>query len=109
MSKLLFIEDDDIVGLSNALRDALERRGIVFKEDGTGEFDYPFGEAIDPYDGLTATHEEPLYLHPYGHGGCGSGGCGGRITTGSCGSGGCGGFHIPSYGGCGYAPSYPRC
>lgn len=30
MSKLLFIDSDDIEGLSEALREALERRGVVF-------------------------------------------------------------------------------
>lgn len=90
MNKLLFIEDDDIVGLSNALRDALERRGIVFKEDGTGEFDYPFGE-----------YEEPLYLRLYRQGGCGSSGCGCRSGS-ACG----GSTYVSSHVGCG---GFPRC
>lgn len=87
MGKLLFIDSDDINGLSEALKGALERRGVIFKGDKYGEFDYPSDDEepdIDPYMGVM-----PSY------GGCG--GSGNRSA--SCGSGGCGvGYNY-----------YPRC
>ena len=86
MGKLLFIDSDDINGLSEALKGALERRGVIFKGDRYGEFDYPTSDDeepdIDPYLGVM-----PSY------GGCGGGshfdtrqsfgGCG---VSGSCGA-----------------------
>ena len=101
MSKLLFIDSDDINALSEALKDALERRGVIFKGDRYGEFDYPTSDDeepdIDPYMGVM-----PSY------GGCG--GSGNRSA--SCGYGGCG-SHISScgvhYGSCGDNYFYPRC
>ena len=99
MGKLLFIDSDDINGLSEALREALERRGVVFKKSGTGEFDYPTTDDeepdIDPYLG-NMPNGSSSFLHPYGHGGCGSGGCGCRSGS-ACG----GSTYEPSYGGCG--------
>lgn len=114
MSKLLFIDSDDINALSEALKGALERRGVIFKGDKYGEFDYPSDEEepdIDPYLGVM-----PSY-----------GGCGGRGVSGSCGAtdrwlfqesggnyGGCGGSGNRSAscgsGGCGVGYNYyPRC
>ena len=107
MGKLLFIDSDDINGLSDALRNALERRGIVFGQGTTDEFDYPMDEDdepdIDPYIGRmpvrrvsspTKYDENDRWL--FQESGGSYGGCGG----GSCGR--------PSQGGCGYY-SYPRC
>jgi len=113
MGRMLYIDSDDINGLSEALQEALERRGINF-----GEFGYPETEDeeedIDPYLGvmpkwkpIKKTDDDDNWLFQesggvrYNSGACGYtptvklyGGCGG----GSCG-GGCG--YTPSYGGCG--------
>ena len=110
MGKLLFIDSDDINGLSEALRNALSRRGINFGNDTTGEFDYPHCDDeepdFDPYLGITPkptrkkNYDEDdrwLFQESGGsYGSCGGSGCGG----GSC------GCRRPSYGGCGggYAP-----
>ena len=106
MGKLLFIDSDDINGLSDALRNALERRGIVFGQGTTDEFDYPMDENdepdIDPYIGIMPVrrvsppikddNDRWLFQESGGsYGGCGGGSCG-----------------RPSYGGCG-GYSYPRC
>ena len=80
MGNLLFIDSDDINGLSEALKNALERRGISFRRDTIGEFGYP-------------TEDEEPDIDPF------FGGCGGwadEFSYGSCG------------GGCGRA-TYPRC
>ena len=111
MGKLLFIDSDDINGLSEALINALSRRGINFGNDMTGEFDYPYGDDeepdFDPYLGITPkptrkkTYDEDdrwLFQESGGsYGGCGGGGY----------YGGCGGGR-PSYGGCGGGYT-PRC
>ena len=44
MGKLLFIDSDDVNGLSEALKGALERRGVIFKGDGYGEFGFPVSD-----------------------------------------------------------------
>lgn len=98
MSKLLFIDSDDIEGLSEALREALERRGVVF---GRSEYDYPDEDDepdIDPYLGnmppfrkkrrYAEDHSNEKFLFQET----------GGVIPGSCG-GGCG--YTPSYGGCG--------
>lgn len=105
MGKLLFIDSDDIETLSEALQDALERRGVRFNSNGSGEFDYPTSDDeiddIDPYIGVMPKmpnrHKESItrggddnWLFQE------SGGV--RYNSGSCG-GGCG--YTPSYGGCG--------
>ena len=127
MSKLLFIDSDDINALSEALKGALERRGVIFKGDKYGEFGFPVSDEeehdIDPYLGV---------MPSYGDCGGGShfdtrqsfGGCG---VSGSCGAtdrwlfqesggnyGGCGGSGNRSAscgsGGCGVGYNYyPRC
>jgi hypothetical protein len=135
MGKLLFIDSDDIETLSEALQDALERRGVRFNSNGSGEFDYPSTddeeEDIDPYlgrmpftpgkrglDKLTIDNDDESFTI----GGCGvcrSGSyCGGSAYTphyGGCGShiGACGSWEEPhvhhSGGGCGDSYYYPRC
>ena len=105
MGKLLFIDSDDIQTLSEALKVALERRGVRFNSNGSGEFDYPTSDDeiddIDPYIGVMPKmpnrHKESItrggddnWLFQE------SGGV--RYNSGSCG-GGCG--YTPSYGGCG--------
>ena len=115
MGNLLFIDSDDINGLSDALRNALERRGIVFGQGTTDEFDYPRDEDdepdIDPYIGRmpvrrvsspTRYDENDRWL--FQESGGSYGGCGGHVCS-SCGGGSCG---RPSYSGCG-GYSYPRC
>lgn len=107
MSKLLFIDSDDIVGLSEALRKALERRGVRFICNGRGEFDYPSDDEdepdIDPYLGVMP-HRSQNHEHKQIYGGCGG------KTYGSCGQevapsyGGCGGG-----GSCGYSDNYGHC
>lgn len=81
MGKLLFIDSDDINGLSDALRNALERRGVRFR---TGGFDFPTTDDeipdIDPFYG-----NMPGNVHISG-GSCGGGGCGGYVEhRSSCG------------------------
>jgi hypothetical protein len=82
MGNLLFIDSDDINGLSDALRNALERRGVRFRNGG---FDFPTTDDeipdIDPFYG-----DMPGSVH---------------ISGGSCGGGGCGRAYVESYGGCG--------
>lgn len=108
MGNLLFIDSDDINGLSDALRNALERRGIKFR-DYTGEFGYPTDDDeepdIDPYLGVMPSVGRPIRHNDddrwlfqesggsYGYGGCGSGGCGNRSA--SCGGSSCGQVHYP--------------
>jgi hypothetical protein len=119
MGNLLFIDSDDINGLSDALRNALERRGVRFRNGG---FDFPTTDDeipdIDPFYGnmpdrvSTNCYDEShrlLFQESGGnYGGCGGhvGGCGGYVehrsscgghVCSSCGGGGCGGY------------SYPRC
>jgi hypothetical protein len=113
MGNLLFIDSDDINGLSDALRNALERRGIVFGQGTTDEFGYPMDENdepdIDPYIGIMPVRrvsppikdDNDRWLFQESGGSYGYGGCGGHVCS-SCGGGG------PSYGGCG-GYSYPRC
>ena len=113
MGTLLFIDSDDIETLSEALKGALERRGINFGAYGIGDDEEE--DDIDPYlgilphaprkhniGGLTIDNDD----EPFPIGGCGvchSGSyCGGSTYTphyGGCGGGGCG--YTPSYGGCG--------
>jgi hypothetical protein len=106
MGNLLFIDSDDINGLSEALKEALERRGVVFNSDQYGEFGYSQYEDddepdIDPYLGVMPSHS-PLKRHDENdrwlfqesggsYGGCGYGGCGHSVSNrrGGCGSGGC--------------------
>lgn len=98
MGNLLFIDSDDIESLSEALQGALERRGVVFKNNGSGEFDYPSyddeEEDIDPYLGrMPKRHHQT----PSQYGGCGGwadeanyggcGGCGISKSYGSCSAG----------------------
>ena len=113
MGNLLFIDSDDINGLSDALRNALERRGVRFRNGG---FDFPTTDDeipdIDPFYG-----DMPNNVHIGGCGSMGGFGCG-RVQTESYG--GCGGYvehrsscggHVCSScggGGCG-GYSYPRC
>lgn len=116
MGNLLFIDSDDINGLSDALKKALERRGIVFGQGTTDEFDYPMDEDdepdIDPYIGRMPVRrvsppikdDNDRWLFQESGGSYGYGGCGGHVCS-SCGGGSCG---RPSQGGCGYY-SYPRC
>jgi hypothetical protein len=111
MSKILFIDSDDIEGLSEALREALERRGVVF---GHSEYDYPDEDEpdIDPYLGNmppfrkkrshAEDHSDEKFLFQE-TGGVIPGSCGMR-TYGSCGQ-----PSSPSYGGCGGGGYYPRC
>jgi hypothetical protein len=113
MGKLLFIDSDDVNGLSEALKGALERRGVIFKGDIYGEFGFPVSDEeehdIDPYLGVMphGGHRDeyrPVYGSPI------LGSCGGK-TYGSCGQrvapsyGDCGGGSFfdtrQSYGGCG--------
>lgn len=113
MGKLLFIDSDDIESLSEALQGALERRGVVFKNNGSGEFDYPSSddeeEDIDPYLGrmprtprrYDANGNDDNWLFQE------SGGV--RYNSGSCG-------YTPSVrsygscgGGCGISNSYGSC
>jgi len=111
MGNILFIDSDDINGLSDALRNALERRGIKFR-DYTGEFGYPTDDDeepdIDPYLGVMPSVGRPIRHNDddrwlfqesggsYGYGGCGSGGCGGSGNRGaSCGGSSCGQVHYP--------------
>lgn len=94
MGKLLFIDSDDINGLSEALKDALERRGVVFKNNGTVEFGK---KATNDYD------YDPWLFQESGGVRYNSGSCGHTPSVssyGGCGGGGCG---RPSYGGCGYS------
>lgn len=103
MGNLLFIDSDDINGLSDALRNALERRGIKFRDD-TGEFGYPTDDDeepdIDPYLGVMP--KTPHYT-PSQYGGCGGwadevgyGGCGGSGNrSASCGGSSCGQVYYP--------------
>jgi hypothetical protein len=113
MGNLLFIDSDDINGLSDALRNALERRGIKFR-DNTGEFGYPTNDDeepdIDPFFGVIP--KTPHYT-PSQYGGCGGwtdevgyGGCGSKVNA-------CGSWEAPnihhSGGSCGDSYYYPRC
>ena len=96
MGKLLFIDSDDINGLSMALQEALEKRGVRFTRSMDDDY-YDEEPDIDPYLGVMPRHSS------YGH--CGSGGCGSSIGVGGCGSsigvGGCG--SSIGVGGCGYS------
>lgn len=87
MSKLLFIDSDDIVSLSEALREALERRGVRF------------GVCSNVTPAHRSYDEDDDYLFQesggYSYGGCG--GSGNRSA--SCGYGSCGGH--TRYGSCG--------
>jgi hypothetical protein len=74
MKKILVIDSDDIDGLSEALREALERKGVQFRD---GNFGYR--NINDDYGGCG---HSLVYS-----GGCGSGGCG--ISFGGYGTGGC--------------------
>lgn len=96
MGNLLFIDSDDINGLSEALKNALERRGISFRRDTTGEFGYPTEDEeepdIEPYFGIMPRRSQPykydendkwLFQESGGsYGSCG-GGCG-RATYPRC-------------------------
>ena len=134
MSKLLFIDSDDIEGLSEALKEALERRGVVF---GHREYDYPDEDEpdIDPYLGnmppfrkkrkietcgdISTIPIQRLHMSPSYRGRKEdrsdekflfqeTGG----VKPGSCGMrayGSCGQPSSPSYGGCGGGGYYSRC
>ena len=85
MGKLLFIDSDDINGLSMALQEALEKRGVRFTRSMDDDY-YDEEPDIDPYLGVMPRHSS------YGH--CGSGGCG---------STGIGDYGSTGWGGCGYS------
>lgn len=83
MGNLLFIDSDDIITLSDALRAALERRGVIF--NGGGTYGHPTTDDeepdIDPYLGVMPNRRHQT---PSQYGGCGGwadeanyGGCGG--------------------------------
>ena len=59
MGKLLFIDSDDINGLSEALREALEKRGVRFNNVDTCTCTGGCGTSYTSH-----------------YGGCGGGGCG---------------------------------
>ena len=125
MAKKLRIDPDDIEGLSDALREALMRKGIFIPNDFINEYLEELEEDVDflsykhgPIDTSNCGYDDPEILNgltidnddePFAIGGCGviPGSCGMR-TYGSCGQpsspsyGGCGG-------GCGYTPSYGGC
>ena len=97
MGKLLFIDSDDIVQLSEALREALERRGVRF---GVSDKDF-YIPANRGYVGGCGSHtpascgsyDDDMWLFQESggsYGGCGSGGCGGHVSHRyGCGAGGC--------------------
>jgi hypothetical protein len=98
MSKLLFIDSDDILSLSEALREALERRGIRFCNNVEDVYipanrSYVSGGGCGGH--VTAScggyDDRQLFQESGGnYGGCGSGGCGGHVSRRyGCGAGGC--------------------
>lgn len=111
MGNLLFIDSDDINSLSEALKSALNRRGIIFNNP-IEDYDYPDDgeDDYDPYLGiLPANHidtsncsrdddDDWLFQESggsrYNSGSCGYSGCGALPVShcggwGSCGSSGC--------------------
>ena len=121
MAKKLRIDPDDIEGLSDALREALMRKGIFIPNDFINEYLEELEEDVDflpykhgPIDTSNCGYDDPEILNgltidnddePFAIGGCRvcrSGSyCGGSTYTphyGGCGSS-CG--YTPSYGGCG--------
>ena len=88
MSKLLFIDSDDILSLSEALREALERRGVRFGVNGK---DFYIPANRNYVSGGGCGGHTPASCGRYdNYGGCGSGGCGGHVSRRyGCGSGGC--------------------
>ena len=134
MGKLLFIDSDDISGLSEALQNALEKRGVRFRADGSGEFDYPSTDEeepdIDPYIGAMPhahrknNNDNDSWLFQESGGvRYNSGECGYTMPMSHCGMmsfcgashyyGGCGGSGNRSascgYGGCGGYRHYGSC
>lgn len=114
MAKKLRIDPDDIEGLSDALREALMRKGIFIPNDFINEYLEELEEDIDflpykhgPIDTSNCGYDDPEILNcltidnddePFAIGSCGGGcgytpsygGCGGRVghvtLMGSCGS-----------------------
>lgn len=131
MAKKLRIDPDDIEGLSDALREALMRKGIFIPNDFINEYLEGLEEDIDflpykhgPIDTSNCGYDDPEILNgltidnddePFAIGSCGFtapmshcgstpaqyGGCGCRSGS-YCG----GSTYTPSYGGCG---GYSRC
>lgn len=103
MAKKLRIDPDDIEGLSDALREALMRKGIFIPNDFIDEYLEESEEDVDflsykhrPIDTSNCGYDDPEILNgltidnddePFAIGSCG-GGCG----------------YTPSYGGCGSSP-----
>ena len=90
MSKLLFIDSDDILSLSEALREALERRGVKFGVSGKDFYipanrNYVSGGGCGGHTTASCGSYDDYY-----NVGCGSGGCGVNVGRRyGCGAGGC--------------------
>ena len=98
MGNLLFIDSDDIVQLSEALRKALERRGVRFGSNGNDVYipanhSYVSGGGCGGHVPAScgSLNDRWLFQESGGnYGGCGSGGCGGHVSRiYGCGAGGC--------------------
>lgn len=99
MSKLLFIDSDDILSLSEALREALERRGVRFGVSGKDFYipanrNYVSGGGCGGHTPASCgIHDDDRWLFQESggnYGGCGNGGCGVNVGRRyGCGAGGC--------------------
>ena len=122
MAKKLRIDPDDIEGLSDALREALMRKGIFIPNDFINDYLEELEEDVDflpykhePIDTSNCGYDDPDILNgltidnddePFVIGSCGYapsqyGGCGGWARQSNYGR--CGGRvgHVTSIGGCG--------